>query len=139
DLKKEQDPSIIEQKRKRLAVDLKALLQDVQLELHQLSDTLLNTEEKKLQSLRNAQLEALELRQLERTSKELSTNILTSKKEFEKLVFQGSNLEEKDKLSQKNFNLLRKEQELERISQSLEEHRKQLEDGKACPLCGALE
>lgn len=139
DLKKEQDPSIIEQKRKKLAVDLKALLQDVQLELHQLSDTLLNTEEKKLQSLRNAQLEALELRQLERTSKELSTNILTSKKEFEKLVFQGSNLEEKAKLSQKNFNLLRKEQELERISQSLEEHRKQLEDGKACPLCGALE
>ena len=61
----------------------------------------------------------------EKTEKELSAKITENKKTAESLDKQIALLDENIKFA--------------KTIQNLDEHRKSLEDGKACPLCGALE
>ncbi len=73
-----------------------------------------------------------EIKMLEEKEKELSISIEKVSKKVEVEVKNRATLEE-------NIAILDENIKLSRTIQSLEEHRQNLKDGEACPLCGALE
>ncbi len=109
-------------------------LQDIDL-----TDSLIGKKQAQLNLLRQAQLSITDIKNSLKNKSEFEARIIKLKNQHKELSEQTELLKTKSNLAQKSYENLHKELQLAKISQSLEEHRKQLKDGEPCPLCGALE
>ena len=75
----------------------------------------------------------------EKTLKNLATSLKTSKDSHEKILAEIKSATDKKVLLERNIENMEIQVSLMSRIRDLEEDRKSLEDGKACPLCGAID
>lgn len=102
-------------------------------------EEVLQQKEKELERIQKAKEIAQQLTYFEEQSSEIQKKLLRTKEELEPLP---KTIEENKKqlvIAEKDQKIFQLQRDNQLLEASLESHRHKLEDGKPCPLCGALE
>lgn len=128
-------------KSKKVAIqsNYEQMLSKVGMSPEALTEESVEIQDLKLSKLRQAQLIANEILNLTKKEKETSEQIKNSEEKLTELIGKQELLETQAKLTQTQYEKLEVEKQNAILTQSLEQHRKQLKEEEACPLCGSLE